>query len=72
MEDEVIELLFEEFGEDAEAVIDDYDLDEFDTAESAAAYILIREEWRNQPVMNQHEVEYEERVLLGEEEPPRR
>lgn len=72
MEDEVLDLLFEEIGEDAEAVIDDYDLDEFDTAESAAAYILTREEWRNQPVMDRHEAEHEERVLLGEEEPPRR
>ena len=72
MEEEVLDILFEEIGEDAEAIIDDYDLDEFDTAESAAAYILTREEWRNLPVMDQYEAEYEEQVLLGEEDPPRR
>jgi hypothetical protein len=42
MEEEVLDLLFEEIGEDAEAVMD------------------------------RHETEYEERVLLGEDEPPRR
>ena len=72
MEDEVIELLFEEFGEDAEVIVDGYDLEEFDTAQQAANYIAIREEWRSQPVMDRHEAEYEERVLLGEEDRPRR
>lgn len=72
MEDEVLDLLFEEFSEDAESIIDDYNLDKFDNAESAVAYIETRERWRGQPVTDQREAEYEERVLLGEEEPPRR
>jgi len=52
MEEEVIELLFEEFGEDAEVIADDYDLNEFDTARQAVNCITIREEWRSQPIMD--------------------
>ena len=50
MKDEVLNLLFEEFSEDAESVIDDYDLDKFDNAESAVAYIETREGCAPSPV----------------------
>ena len=70
MFDEIVRLLKREFGDDAEAVAGDYyDLDEFETAEDAADWILDHERCMSAKPMESDGEEVEEWILTERGDP---
>lgn len=71
MFDQIVSILEKEFGDDAEAVVDDYydDFGEFESAEEAATWILDRERYMRPRRMEPDEEEFEEWILTERGEP---
>ncbi len=70
MFDEIVRILTQEFGDDAEEVAGDYyDLDDFETAKDAAAWILAHERYMSPTPMDPDEQEFEEWILTERGEP---